>query len=330
MLANFSRLQNITFGLVGTLWSLKLLLERQFTPIFSHKISWLYPLVFFIRNPFSLDRNTRLRGVAPTGKVDSTERRSLSLPRRPARPTAPTVSKEIPTGTGRRLPRTPQQAAIPLHHQNGPGGGSGRKRELPKPQSLELRHSNREFMNTSNASMGLNGGLLGRSSRSMNFPRVEGSPTHSECSSESGFLLSRQRPRPPHSAMFRSNSVSRRKLPDLWQSRACHRSISILPDDDGAKCLTSQCAFKFVPKPLQQQQQQQQLELTTYVKSFFHDATLGGHSSQLLISFIYLHFTSTLLQSFSPMDHVITDLIRTTIILHHLLPLSHRIINLVK
>jgi len=163
----------------------------------------------------TIDRNTRLRGVAPTGKVDSTERRSLSLPRRPARPTAPTVSKEIPTGTGRRLPRTPQQAAIPLHHQNGPGGGSGRKRELPKPQSLELRHSNREFMNTSNASMGLNGGLLGRSSRSMNFPRVEGSPTHSECSSESGFLLSRQRPRPPHSAMFRSNSVSRRKLPDL-------------------------------------------------------------------------------------------------------------------
>lgn len=227
--------------------------------------------------------------MAPAGKVDSTERRSLSLPRRPARPTAPTVSKEIPTGTGRRLPRTPQQAAIPLHHQNGPGGGSGRKRELPKPQSLELRHSNREFMNTSNASMGLNGGLLGRSSRSMNFPRVEGSPTHSECSSESGFLLSRQRPRPPHSAgMFRSNSVSRRKLPDLWQ-----QPISILlpdaaDDDDGAKySLTSQCAFKFVPKPLQQQQQQQQLELTTYVKSFFHDTTLGGsNSSQLLISFI--------------------------------------------
>ena len=261
-----------------------------------------------------LDRNTRLRSVAPaTGKVDN-ERRSLSLPRRPARPTAPTISKELPTGTGRRLPRTPQQAALPLHHQNGGGGGggSGRKRELPKPQSLELRHSNREFMNTSNASMGL-GGLLGRSSRSMNFPRVEGSPTHSECSSESGFLLSRQRPRPPHSAMFRSNSVSRRKLPDLWHQYRSKPRMMVPNVSQPSVLLNS------YQKPLQQQQQyqqQQQLNRTDYRQKFPRNArwsppTTTTATTTLDISFIYLHFTSTLLQSFSPMDHVITDLIRT-------------------
>ena len=36
--------------------------------------------------------------------------------------------------------------------------------------------------------------------------------TFSECSSESGFLISRQR----RSNMLRSNSVTRRKLPDFW------------------------------------------------------------------------------------------------------------------
>ena len=102
------------------------------------------------------------------------DRRSYSLPRRP--PTAKS-SGANPQGTGRRLPPTPQQSALPLAHAPASVTG-GRKRELPKPQSLELRHSNREIMNNSNASMGLNGGLLGRSSRSMNFPRLEGSPTH--------------------------------------------------------------------------------------------------------------------------------------------------------
>ena len=153
--------------------------------------------------------------------------RSHSLPRRPTN-AKPSV-KDIVQGTGRRLPKTPkQQSGMPIQH-HGPVP-SGRKRELPKPQSLELRHSNRDIMNTSNASMGL-GGLVGRSSRSMNFPRLEGSPTHSECSSESGYLLSRliippfitrlyllSRPRFPgglNGNVLRSNSVSRRKLPDV-------------------------------------------------------------------------------------------------------------------
>lgn len=178
----------------------------------------------------AVDRNNpRLRGGQGPGNAASTaanktaaantadaERRSLSLPRRPTNAKA----KDIQQGTGRRLPKTPKQSALPLHH-NGPGpskvGGpsapSSRKRELPKPQSLELRHSNREIMNSSNASLGL-GGLMGRSSRSMNFPRLEGSPTHSECSSESGFLLSRPR-YPGMSSVLRSNSMTRRKLPDV-------------------------------------------------------------------------------------------------------------------
>lgn len=173
----------------------------------------------------AVDRNSRLRPTAPTAAGSSkatkavgggaeAERRSLSLPRRPAN-AKPLGGKEIPQGTGRRLPRTPQQSALPLQHH---GATSGRKRELPKPQSLELRHSNREVMNSSNASLGLAGGLIGRSSRSMNFPRLEGSPTHSECSSESGYLLSRPGGRGltgPNASILRSNSVSRRKLPDL-------------------------------------------------------------------------------------------------------------------
>ncbi len=179
----------------------------------------------------ALDRNSRMRApgaAANTGPagVHDPERRSLSLPRRP---TAKSTIKDILQSTGRRLPKTPHQSTLPLqHHPTGTGGGaangppnkgpppsSGRKRELPKPQSLELRHSNREFMNSSNASLGL-GGLVGRSSRSMNFPRLEGSPTHSECSSESGFLLSRPRyPGGGGGSVLRSNSVTRRKLPDV-------------------------------------------------------------------------------------------------------------------
>ena len=174
----------------------------------------------------AIHRNPRLRAAAATNNataaapaaaaaVDS-ERRSLSLPRRPTNAKPPV--KEIPQGTGRRLPKTPQQSAMPLQHHGPVASTSGRKRELPKPQSLELRHSNREIMNTSNASMGL-GGLVGRSSRSMNFPRLEGSPTHSECSSESGFLLSRPRfpgaGGKPNGNVLRSNSMNRRKLPDV-------------------------------------------------------------------------------------------------------------------
>ena len=128
----------------------------------------------------AVTRNTRppASGVVTAGTSTvinpEQDRRSYSLPRRP-----PTVGKAStgPQGTGRRLPPTPQQTAIPLHHAPVSGVSGGRKRELPKPQSLELRHSNRELMNKTNASEGL-GGLLGRSSRSMNFPRLEGSPTH--------------------------------------------------------------------------------------------------------------------------------------------------------
>ena len=176
----------------------------------------------------AIHRNPRLRAAASNNAaatasasiagvaVGDSERRSLSLPRRPTNAKPPV--KDIPQGTGRRLPKTPKQSAMPLQHHGPVASASGRKRELPKPQSLELRHSNREIMNTSNASMGL-GGLMGRSSRSMNFPRLEGSPTHSECSSESGYLLSR--PRFPGGSgglngnVLRSNSVSRRKLPDV-------------------------------------------------------------------------------------------------------------------
>ena len=55
-----------------------------------------------------------------------------------------------------------------------------RKRELPKPQSLDLKYSNHDVMNVSNAAIGLI-----KPTKSMNFPRLEGSPTHSECSSGS-------------------------------------------------------------------------------------------------------------------------------------------------
>ena len=116
--------------------------------------------------------------IVNNAAVADQDRRSYSLPRRP--PTVDRLGVKAstgPQGTGRRLPPTPQQTAIPLHHAPVSGVTGSRKRELPKPQSLELRHSNRELMNNTNASMGL-GGLLGRSSRSMNFPRLEGSPTH--------------------------------------------------------------------------------------------------------------------------------------------------------
>ncbi len=108
------------------------------------------------------------------------ERRSYSLPR--PKSSLSRIGSErrgpaVVVGTGRRLPPTPHPpTALPLQH----APPVKRKRELPKPASLELRHSNREVMNASNAGLG----LCGRSSRSMNFPRLDGSPTHSEDSGD--------------------------------------------------------------------------------------------------------------------------------------------------
>lgn len=66
---------------------------------------------------------------------------------------------------GRRLPPTPHQSSLALHHTPG----IPHKRELPKPQSLDLRVSNRDLL--------MRTGRM--SSRSMNFPRVERSPSRS-------------------------------------------------------------------------------------------------------------------------------------------------------
>ena len=107
------------------------------------------------------------------------ERRSYSLPRPKSslsRIGSDRRTQPVVVGTGRRLPMTPHPAALPLQH----APPVKRKRELPKPASLDLRHSNREVMNASNAGLG----LCGRSSRSMNFPRLDGSPTHSEDSGD--------------------------------------------------------------------------------------------------------------------------------------------------
>lgn len=164
-------------------------------------------------------------GSKGSSAVDGT-RRSYSLPRKgdlTANTTPTTTFMDKVHGSGRRLPPTPngttaQQGPLPLHK----AAAKPRKRELPKPQSLELRHSNREFMNSSNLILGLvkpqaeavsgggvgaknllvngatvNGssgvsllaGLNSSSNRSMNFPRVDGSPTHSECSSTAGSIL---------------------------------------------------------------------------------------------------------------------------------------------
>jgi len=129
------------------------------------------------------------------------ERRSYSLPR--PKSSLSRIGSErrggqtIVVGTGRRLPPTPHPAALPLQH----APAVKRKRELPKPASLELRHSHRDVMNASNAGLG----LCGRSSRSMNFPRLDGSPTHSEDSGDeaSGFVPSA----PLRSGMYPSRRV---------------------------------------------------------------------------------------------------------------------------
>lgn len=104
---------------------------------------------------------------------ENRQKRAYSLPRKNANPV-----QQKPQGTGRRLPPTPKQiqGAVPL--KNAPD--IQRKRELPKPQSLDLKYSNHEVMNVSNAAIGLI-----KPTKSMNFPRLEGSPTHSECSSGS-------------------------------------------------------------------------------------------------------------------------------------------------
>ena len=125
-------------------------------------------------------------GVWSTGT--SAQQRSFSLPRKGTN----NPVRERPQGTGRRLPPTPKQAQTAIPLQNAP---KTRKRELPKPQSLELRHSNQEYMNMSNAVLGLV--KSNSNNRSMNFPRLDGSPTHSECSSGS--------PVPRHSTRNRRN-----------------------------------------------------------------------------------------------------------------------------
>ena len=104
---------------------------------------------------------------------ENRQKRAYSLPRKNANPV-----QQKPQGTGRRLPPTPKQiqGAVPL--KNAPD--IQRKRELPKPQSLDLKYSNHDVMNVSNAAIGLI-----KPTKSMNFPRLEGSPTHSECSSGS-------------------------------------------------------------------------------------------------------------------------------------------------
>ena len=107
---------------------------------------------------------------------ENRQKRAYSLPRKNANQV-----REKPPGTGRRLPPTPKQVQGALPLQNAPV--FQRKRELPKPQSLDLKYSNHEVMNVSNAAIGLIKSTSG--SKSMNFPRLEGSPTHSDCSSGS-------------------------------------------------------------------------------------------------------------------------------------------------
>ena len=125
--------------------------------------------------------------------------RSCSLPRKP---NINNPMRALPQGSGRRLPPTPKQVQGALPLKNAPS--FPRKRELPKPQSLDLKYSNHEVMNTSNVVLGLVKSTSG--SKSMNFPRLEGSPTHSECSSGSP-VMSAAYPVPCH---LRSSSSRRR------------------------------------------------------------------------------------------------------------------------
>ena len=138
-------------------------------------------------------------GVWSTSTATAAQRRSCSLPRKGANPV-----RERPQGTGRRLPPTPKQTQVALPLKNAPN--TRPKRELPKPQSLELRHSNHDFMNSSNAVLGLV--KSDPNNKSVNFPKLDGSPTHSECSSGS--------PAPPRhtSGRRRQHGYHRRRNAD--------------------------------------------------------------------------------------------------------------------
>ena len=141
-------------------------------------------------------------GAFTRALVDSENRqqRSCSLPRKNANPLT-----GKPLRSGRRLPPTPKQVQGALPLKNAPA--FPRKRELPKPQSLDLKYSNQDVMNVSNAVLGLVKSTSG--SKSMNFPRLEGSPTHSECSSGSpGYPMSGHR-----------RSSSRRRAPHYHRRR---------------------------------------------------------------------------------------------------------------
>ncbi|XP_040575808.1 voltage-dependent calcium channel type A subunit alpha-1 isoform X2 [Lepeophtheirus salmonis] len=104
-------------------------------------------------------------GVVNTAKANQGRSRSLPRPR-----TNPVM--ERPQGTGRRLPPTPHHP-----HQNPlPLAPTkilpSRKRELPKPNSLELGRGREQGFNFAS-------NVKNFCSKSMNFPRLEGSPSHS-------------------------------------------------------------------------------------------------------------------------------------------------------
>ncbi len=158
------------------------------------------------RRSFSLPRRKKTLPAIPATALPS-------IPPPQPQPTMPPTSQRSASvyisgrhqrsGSGRRLPRTPTQSALALHHTPaglGSAGPKSRKRQLPKPKSLDLRHSKEEIELLFGA--GINGTSAPRrsslraaksaaaaaaaaaamsrvSSRSMNFPRVEGSPSHS-------------------------------------------------------------------------------------------------------------------------------------------------------
>lgn len=135
---------------------------------------------------------------------ENRQKRSYSLPRKNTNPV-----REKPQGSGRRLPPTPKQIQGSLPLKNAPS--NQRKRELPKPQSLDLKYSNHEVMNVSNAAIGLI-----KPTKSMNFPRLEGSPTHSDRSSGSPVMTSGY-PIPGHirsSSRRRASNYHRRRNMD--------------------------------------------------------------------------------------------------------------------
>ena len=133
---------------------------------------------------------------------ENRQKRSYSLPRKNTN-----YIRGKPQGSGRRLPPTPKQVQGPLPLKNAPQT-TQRKRELPKPQSLDLKYSNHEVMNMSNAAIGLIKSTSG--SKSMNFPRLEGSPTHSECSSGSP-AMSAAYPHLRSSSRRRTSNYHRRR-----------------------------------------------------------------------------------------------------------------------